>query len=221
MSISGVYGVSAESSRVDGFGTQEKSLSTGLAKLKHLKELALDLHYKDDVKAALGKHNVLNLSGLNELVRVGVPLHFLVRRRPRHPPFVTNLSLVLPPSVKYLTVWADRESVRTWVRKDLRLSDLMADPQYSPRQMALKFLDSVSTHVSDHFKALKEVTYCYRNMEFFKRCCCNGEAWRCSHCAAERRLDPRAVDDSLASLQDLSSRFEGHGIRLSVVGEVV
>lgn len=206
--------------RIDGFGSQGKCLSTGLAKLEHLKELVLDLHYKHDVKAVLGQHGVLNLAGLNELVNVRLPLHFLVEIQPGKDLFVADPGHVLPSSLKYLTVWADMGSVRSWGATGLFLNHPRTGPLYDPSQLALDFLESVSACVTDHLNKLKEVSYCYRDKALRMSCHCS-EYLLCSPCVASGFLDPYEVPDSSALMQVTSSHFESHGVRLRIVEEQV
>lgn len=153
---------------------------------------------------SLGQHGVLNLASLDKLVKVRLPLRFLVEIPSGQEPFVTNLELALPPSVKELTVWADTDSVGTYYKP------------YHPRQLALDFLRSVCSHTAHHFKALKNVTYCYGGKELSAACRCDNDA-PCSHCEASQALDPHADDDSLAWLQILSSRLEDHGVSVSAL----
>lgn len=173
----------------------------------------LDLGYGPDVQDSLGEHGVINLAGLNELVKVRLPLRFLVEMPRGQEPFVTNLGLVLPPSVKDLTVWAAMESVGTNGRPTFT-----NDLPYRPRQSVLDFLRSVSGRTADHFRALKKVTYCYGGKELSAACRCDNGA-PCSHCEASEALDPHAVDDSLAWLQILSSRLEDHGVSFCALQE--
>lgn len=198
--------------------SQEKSLSAGLAKLDHLRELVLDLHYKDDIKPWLGRHGVLNLVGLNKLVTLRLPLYFLVEIHSGSSTSITDLGLALPPVVQRLTVSADGDTVR-------RPSIMIVSPhasqvitKYHPSQMALQFLHSLSTRVANHFTDLEEVTYCYRDQALGTACRCH-ENVPCTHCEASRLLDPYTAYGSSAQMQILSSRFQQNDVRLHVLQE--
>lgn len=216
MSISTDYGITAKQFR--NSASQEKSLSAGLAKLEHLRELVLDLRYKDDIKPWLGPHGVLNVAGLNNLVNLRLPLYFLVEVRSDYSSFITDLGLALPPMVERLTVWADMDIVRQSVVTISHLPASQIISPYHPSQSALNFLDSVSARATDDFKALKEVTYSYRHRASSTACSCDEDV-TCGRCEASQLLDPYAVDDSSAQMQILSSRFEDHGVRLRVLQE--
>lgn len=218
LSISVDYGTPGKESRINGFSSQGSFLSTELAKLEHLKELVLNLHYKHDVKAALGQHGVLNLASLNELVNIRLPLHFLIEMQPGKDPNVSDPGHVLPSSLKHLTVWADMDAVRSWGITDWFANYPRTGPSYYPSQLALDFLESVSARVTDHFNQLKEVTYCYRDEALRETCQCSPYI-SCSHCDALELLDPYEVLDSSALMEVVSSRLEAHGVRLRFVEE--
>lgn len=199
-------------------------MSTGLAKLTRLRELILDVHYYGDVKACLGPHGILDLSSLNELVTLRLPLYFLVEMQIGVDPFVPNLAVVLPASVKHLTVWANRDYVQP-SRVTAFLGGWEAlltgnKPVLHMRQSALDFFASVSSRVADHFRHLEEVTYCYAARALRTACQCDKDML-CSRCEALKFLDPYAMDDSSSRMQIQSFEFEEHGIRLRTVQEEV
>lgn len=178
----------------------------------------LDLHYYGDVKPRLGPYGIINLAGLSELVTLRLPLYFLVEMQPGVDPFIPDLALALPPSVKHLTVWANMDCVR---RSEVTA---FADPRmhatnddiYNPRQSAVSFLESISDRVADHFRHLKDVTYCYGDPALLTECHCD-DGTPCGRCEASNFLDPYADDNSSARIQILSSNFEDHGIRLRIM----
>lgn len=225
--MSGEHGANTDSlyglfdRSIDGFGTRI-FLSTGLAKLEHLRELALDLHYKQDAKPMLGEYGVLNLRGLKKLTKLRLPLHFLVEAQPGNAPFVTDLKQVLPPSVEQLTVWADTDSVRHWGSGPTTLMAAapphLAVVPYHPRQSALDFLGWVSGVLTTHFKHLKEVTYCYADQALNMVCQCNADTL-CNRCEACQLLDVHATDDSSARIKALSLSFETRGVCLRISQE--
>lgn len=187
----------------------------------HLRELVLDVHYYGDIKSCLGPYGIINLAGLNDLVTLRLPLYFLVEMQPGVEPFIPDLTLALPPSVKHLTVWANMDCVR---RSEITATHprwhTTNDPIYNPRQSAASFLESISGRVADHFKHLKDVTYCYGDPALLTECHCD-DGTRCGRCEASNFLNPYAVDASSSQMQILSSNFEDHGIRLRIMeGEV-
>lgn len=179
--------------------------------MENLRELVLDLHYTDDVKVWLGPHGVLNLASLSELVSLRLPLHFLVEMQINHHSFITDLCLALPPCLKQLTVWADMDIVRRLGITILNSATFEIESPYHPSESVLDFLDSVAGHVTDHFKSLKEVTYCYRDRELGRPCHCDKDT-PCERCLASRLLDPHANHDSSARMQILSSRLKDRGV---------
>lgn len=190
-------------------------LSDALAKLTHLRELVLDLHYYGYVRSSLGPYRVINFAGLSELITLRLPLYFLIEMQPGVEPFVPDLALVLPPSLKHLTVWANMDRVtrsRVAAFAD-PLTSFTNDHVFHPRQSAINFLEAISSRVSDHFRHLEEVTYCYGDKELLAACCCDGDT-TCNRCGASEFLNPYAVDDSSARMQILTSDFENRGIRL-------
>lgn len=206
--------VSTESFEL-GYREGKAVLSDSLAKLTHLRELVLDLHYYGDVKSSLGPHGVINLAGISELLTLRLPLHFLIEMQPGVEPFVPDLALVLPPSLKRLTVWANMDRVRH--SKVTTFADPWSGSAnghvFHPRQSAINFLEAISSRVSDHFKHLEEVTYCYGDKELLAACCCDGDT-TCNLCEAWEFLHPHAVGASSARMQILTSDFETRGIRL-------
>lgn len=190
-------------------------LSDDLAKLEHLRELDLDLHYYGDVKARLGPYGVISLAGLSNLVTLRLPLYFLVEMQPEVEPFVPDMAQALPSSLKRLTVWANMDrvthsKVTTFPYPYIRFAN---DHVFHPRQSAVTFLESISSRVADHFRHLEEVTYCYGDKELLAACCCEGET-TCNRCEASEFLDPHAVDYSSARMQILTSDFETRDICL-------
>lgn len=217
----GTTATSLSDALVGGFGTQD-FLSTGLAKLEHLRELALDLHYIQDVKPVVGDHGVLNLGGLNKLTKLRLPLHFLVEMQPGNQPFITDLAVALPPSVQHLTVWADIDSVRYLGRRATNLFAAGPHPltslPYHPRQSALDFMGSVSGLLQGHFERLKEVTYCYGDKALDTVCQCNADTL-CNRCEASQFLEIHAADDSASQMQILTSISEMRGVCLYTLQE--
>lgn len=190
-------------------------VSDDLAKLKQLQELDLDFHYYGDVKASLGPYGVISLAGFSDLVSLRLPLYFLVEMQPEVEPFVTDMAQALPSSLKRLTVWANMDrvthsKVTTFANPWTTSTDGRI---FHPRLSAINFLEAISSRVSDHFKHLGEVTYCYGDKELLAACCCDGDT-TCNRCEASEFLDPHAVDDSSARMQILTSDFETRGIRL-------
>lgn len=193
-------------------------LSDDLAKLKHLRELDLDLHYYGDVKANLGPYGVISLAGLSDLVTLRLPLYFLVEMQPEVKPFVPDMAQALPSSLKRLTVWANMDrvthsKVTTFADPWITSTDGRI---FHPRQSAINFLEAIVSRVADHFRHLEEVTYCYGGKELLAACCCDGET-TCNCCEASEFLNPHAVDDSSARMQILTSDFETRGIRIRIM----
>ncbi|KAI3393459.1 hypothetical protein diail_4255 [Diaporthe ilicicola] len=216
--------------------SQEKFLSTELAKLEHLRELVLDLHYDQDVRPWLGPHGLLILGGLNKLVTVRAPLHYLTEVQPGNTPVITNLTLALPSSVEQLTVTADLQCMEHLalaktpsVSWPYHLFDWVDTPAtYRPRHAALDILESVSSLVTGHFRNLKEVTYSYdfangdpRDIAWASRflCCCVDD-FICVRCRPRQALSPCTdVDNSMARWQILGSGLEDQGICVRAVEE--
>lgn len=196
----------------------EFNLSAGLAKLTHLRELVLDTHYYGDVKACLGPYGIISLAGLSDLVTLRLPLYFLVEMQPGVDPFIPDLALALPSSVTHLTVWANMDRVtRSGITAFVDpLMHATNDNVYNPRQSAVSFLESISSRVADHFRHLKDVTYCYGDPALLTDCHCDDDT-PCGRCEASKFLDPYSVDDTSARMQILSSNFEDHGIRLRII----
>lgn len=193
-------------------------LSDDLAKLKHLRELDLDLHYYGDFKANLGPYGVISLAGLSDLVTLRLPLYFLVEMQPEVEPFVTDMAQALPSSLKRLTVWANMDrvthsKVTTFADPWIRSAN---DHVFHPRQSAITFLEAISSRVPDHFRHLEEVTYCYGDKELLAACCCDGDT-TCDRCEAWEFLHPHAVGASSARMQILTSDFATRGIRLRIM----
>lgn len=208
LSISTEYGISP----VGRPRSHEHSFTAGLAKLEHLQELVLELHYKDDVKAWMGPHGVLNLAGLSKLASLRLPLHFLVETQTDQEPFITDLGLALPPGLEQLTVWADTDIVRRLGFTVLASAAFRIQTPYGcPSQSAVDFLNSVAGCVTGHLKSLKRVAYCYRDQALGTPCCCD-EDILCNHHVALQLLDPHAHDESSARIQILSSRLEAQGV---------
>lgn len=214
--------LSTDSVEIVPYRDYRYSLSGSLAKLTRLRELVLDVHYYGDVKACLGPHGTINLADLGELVSLRLPLYFLVEMQRGRDPFVPNLAVALPPSLKHLTVWANMDCVRR--SKVTAFADpfkhTATDRQYHPRESAVEFFEAVHSRVADHFRHLDEVTYCYGDQELRADCHCDGDI-PCNRCEALSFLDPYAVDASSAKMHFLSSKFEDAGVRLRITEEQV
>lgn len=170
----------------------------------------------------LGEHGALNLCGLSNLAKVRLPLQFLVEAQPENEFCITDLELALPPSVKHLTVWADMDSVKYWGRPAISL--LAAGPPptsyvpYVPRQLALEFMGFVSGLLTDHFRHLKEATYCYGDQALDTTCQCIADTL-CSRCVALQILDLHVSDESSTQMQILSSNCQSRGVCLRTLQE--
>ncbi|KAI3394411.1 hypothetical protein diail_2823 [Diaporthe ilicicola] len=226
LSVSTKHGADARSyddHYVGGSGTNI-FLSTGLAKLERLRELSLNLHYAEDVRSMLGEHGVLNLGGLNNLAKIRIPLPSLVEAQPGSDPFLTDLELVLPPSVTHLAVWVDMDSWRNWAGPAATTMLAGLPPpneiqEFHPRQSALDFMGSVCGLLSSHFKGLKEATYCYGDEALDTACRCSALDELCSHCLATEMLDVHGSGESLSQMRILSSIAEARGVCLRAVQE--
>ncbi|KAL1882908.1 hypothetical protein Daus18300_000546 [Diaporthe australafricana] len=209
---------------------EKKFLSTSLAKLEHLTKLVLDLDYEQDVRPLLGPHGALSLAGLDRLVTLQLPLHFLVEMpQPANNPAMTDLRHALPSSVEHLTLTADWGCVQKlglngesfWSWWSYIDSHDWADARstYRPRHAMLDLLESVYGYVAGHFRNLKGVSYCYRNGDGGPNHPCRCvENYTCIECDLSQGLNLYTnIDDSAARIKNISSSLEDQGILVSVV----
>ncbi|KAG8167722.1 hypothetical protein KVR01_003411 [Diaporthe batatas] len=209
---------------IQGFGTKE-FLSTELDKLEHLRELSLDLHYRQNIKPLLGEHGVLSLGSLDKLTHVRLPLHCLVEVQTGSELRLADLSVVLPPSVKHLAVWADLDSVGSWDKGPSTGMFSSGPPptpgvSYHPSESALEFMESVCSLLTSHFKHLEDATYCFAGKALDMPCECDGDTL-CSRCEALQLLDVRAIEDSATRMGILASESEARGVRLRTLQEPI
>lgn len=212
--------------------SEQKFLSSALAKLEHLTKLVLDLRYEEDVRPLLGPHGALSLAGLDRLVSLRLPLQFLVEMpQPGDSPVIADSRQALPSSVEHLTLTADWQCVRNlalngdafvnWLHYVAVHGCEDAPATYRPRHALLDLLESISGHVPEHFKNLKGVSYHYsRRITDQGLLCRCSEDYTCIRCDPCRALSPyRDDDDSGSRMEILSGDFEDCGIRVRVIEE--
>lgn len=210
-------------------GFQKTFLSDGLAMLKNLRELNLDVHYCKDVSLWLSSRGVLNLAGLNNLERLRVPVYFLVETQPGNKLVVTDPALALPSSLKHLALSAEENCARylaayegTTISESFDLRRGIEDEPfltYPSWYAAFDFLEAVSGCAANHFGGLKEVIYSYGAVLLFDACHCHDNLL-CICCEVLQSLKPSAnYDVWISRNKNLYSDLRGHGIRLHVVEE--
>lgn len=202
----------------------ESYLSSGLAKLKDLRELELDLHYPGDISPLLGPSGIIHLHTLRNLEKLRIPMHYLVEKRSQNYFVIPHPTDVLPYSLRELTLTADAECVSWWL--GYVASNQSDSAHYCTRTAVIQFLEGVLDLSGQlcGFPNLEKVVYSYGVFggADIKKCGCL--LWRRSLCKLHHLLNAKEVwndlDGCLDRFDALVTGFRKKGISFSVLREV-
>lgn len=136
-------------------GMGAHNLADSLARLENLHTLNLDLHYAYNISQSLGSFGILGLASLPNLQYLSVPFHFFVRKDHDGYHKVVSPALVLPRSLKRLSIVACFSCIQFWTCEAL----YGVSSTYRHRDAVLEFLEGLTNVHPAVFPSLSEVYY--------------------------------------------------------------